>query len=87
MAHLQFLFYLAVRLLSINMDLLLQIIKATHKGALRITYSDYDSSFFNIFKCLMNLKSHKKRIEALTTEIYKFLDDLSPQLMNNIFQK
>ena len=55
--------------------------------ALRIKYNDYDSSFSELLEMSNESTIHLKNIKVLMTEVYKFLNDLSPPIMNGIFQK
>ena len=54
--------------------------------ALRAKYNDYDSSFPELLEMSNESTVCIKNIQVLMTEIYKFLDDLSPSIMNDIFQ-
>ena len=54
---------------------------------LRIVYNDYDLSFSEILVMFNKSAIQLKNIKALMSKIYKFLNDLSPTIMNNIFQK
>ena len=55
--------------------------------ALIIVYNNYDSSFSKLLGMSNESTIHIKNIKVLMTEIDKFLNDLSPQIMNKIFQK
>ena len=63
------------------------LINKLQKRALRVTYNDSDSSFSELLEICYESTIHIKNIKALMTEIYKFLNDLSPPVMNDIFQK
>ena len=86
-----FFFYWTIKLLPINMDLLLQTTKSSYKQtpkkALGIVYNDYDSSFSELLEMSNESASHIKSIKVFMTEVYKFLNDLSPSIINDIFQK
>ena len=43
--------------------------------------------FFELLEISNESKIHVEKIKALMTEIHKFLNDLSPSIMNYIFQK
>ena len=73
--------------LQLLLDLLLQIINLPHDRALRIIYKDYDSSFSQHFEVSNESTIPIKNVEVLITGIHKFLDDLSPRIINDIFQK
>ena len=60
-------------------------INRIHERALRITYNDKSSSFQKLFEKNNFVKIHHKDIKILATESYKFLQGLSPLLMNEIF--
>ena len=45
---------------------------------LRVTYNDCDSSFSELLEMSNESTNHIKTIKVLMTEIYKFLNDLSP---------
>ena len=55
--------------------------------ALGIIYNNYYSSFSELLEMSNNLTIHIKNTKVLTTDIYKHLKDLSPPIMNTIFQK
>ena len=60
-------------------------INRIHERALRITYNDKSSSFQKLFKKDNPVIIHDRNIKILATETYKFLQGLSPPLMNEIF--
>ena len=53
--------------------------------ALRITYDDKSSSFQNLLEKDNSITIRHRNIKILVTETYKFLQGLSPLLMNEIF--
>ena len=57
-----------------------------HERALTIVYSDYKSSFFELLKKDKSFSIHHENIQSLIIEIYKFLHNLSPCIMNSIFK-
>ena len=61
-------------------------ISRLHERALRIVYSDYKLSFYELLEKDKSFPIHHKNIQSLATEIYKFLHNLSPCIMNNIFK-
>ena len=73
------------------MDLLFQTVKSSYQQlqerALRVTYNDYDSSSSELLEMSNESTIHIKNIKVLVTEMYKILNDLSPPMMNDIFQK
>ena len=56
-----------------------------HEISLRITYNDRSSSFQNLLEKDNSVTLHHRNIKILATETYKFLQGLSPPLMNEIF--
>ena len=60
-------------------------INRIHERALRITYNDKSSSFQNLLEKDNSVTIHHRNIKILATETYKFLQGLSPPLMNEIF--
>ena len=57
-----------------------------HERALRIVYSDYKSSFCELLEKDKSFSIHHKNIQSLTIDIYKFLHNLSPCIMNNMLK-
>ena len=55
--------------------------------ALRIICNDHDLSFSELLEMSNKSRMHKKKVKVLMTEIHKFLNDLSPRIMNDVFQK
>jgi len=60
-------------------------IKRIQERSLRITYSDFNSSFDDLLEKDNSYEVHHKNIHFLAIEIYKFLNNLSPEIMKNIF--
>ena len=63
------------------------LINKLQERALRVTYNDYDVSFSDFLEMSNESTIHIKNIKVLMTEMYKFLNDISPPIMNDIFQK
>ena len=61
-------------------------INRLYERALRIIYSDYKSSFCELLEKDKSFSIHHKNIQNLAIEIYMFLHNLSPCIMNNIFK-
>ena len=57
-------------------------INRLHERTLRIVYSDYKSSFCELLEKDKSFSIHHKSIQSLAIEIYKFLQNLSPCIMN-----
>ena len=85
-------FYWTIKLLCINI-LTFCFRQSNHltnklqERALRVTYNDYDSRFSILLEMPNESTNHIKNVKVLMTEIYKFLNDLSPPIINDIFQK
>ena len=60
-------------------------INRIHERALRITYNDKSSSFQNLFEKDNSVTIHYRNIKILAIELYKFIQRLSPPVMNEIF--
>ena len=62
-------------------------INCLHERALRIVYSDFKSSFEGLLIKGNSFSRHEKNIQSLAIETDKFLNELSPSFMNNVFHK
>ena len=57
-----------------------------HERALRIICSHYKSSFCELLEKGKSFSIDHKSIQSLSIEIFKFLHNLSPSVINNIFK-
>ena len=60
-------------------------INKIHERALRIAYNDYTSDFKTLLENDNTVTIHQRNIQALTSEIYKTLNNLNPTFMKEIF--
>ena len=61
-------------------------INRIHERALRIAYKDYTSSFQDLLYNDKSVTIHNRNLQILATEIYKYLNGLSPKIMGEVFQ-
>ena len=60
-------------------------INRLHERSLRIVYSDQSSTFEELLERDKTFSIHHKNIQSLAIEIYKFVNGLSPEIMNSMF--
>ena len=60
-------------------------INSLHERSLRIVYSDQSSTFEELLERDETFSIHHKNIQSLAVEIYKFVNGLSPEKMNSVF--
>ena len=61
-------------------------INRLHDRALRLVYNDYHSTFDELLERDNSVSVHTKNLQFLATEIYKFKNNISPQIMEQLFQ-
>ena len=61
-------------------------INCLHERVLRIVYSDYKSSFNTLLEMDGSYSIAHRNIQRLPIEIYKFLNGLSPAIMDDILK-
>ena len=61
-------------------------INKLHERALRIVYNDHFSSFEELLSKDKSVTVHQRNLQILATEMYKILNGLSPDIMQDIFE-
>ena len=61
-------------------------INSIHERCLRLFQQNYPSDFEVLLENRNEKQVHQKYIELLVIEVYKYLNGLSPDNMNNIFK-
>ena len=56
-----------------------------HERALRIAFKDTSSKFEDLLMKAASVTVHQRNLQFLTTEIYKIIHDLNPEVMGEIF--
>ena len=62
------------------------LVNNVHERALRIVHDNHNSSYSEFLKTKNERTIHQQNINALMKEIYKFEHDLSPPLIDDMFQ-
>ena len=60
-------------------------INRLHERSLRIVYSDQSSTFEELLERDKTFSIHHMNIQSLAIEIYKFVNGLSTEIMNSVF--
>ena len=61
-------------------------INRLHKRCLRIIYNGNTSSFTDLWEIGNSVSVHHRNIQVLATELYKFVNGLSPKLVGDCFK-
>ena len=61
-------------------------INSIHERALRVTYQDYQSTFLQLLQKDNSVTIHQRNLQVLATEIFKAKNDLSPEIMKEVFE-
>ena len=62
------------------------LVNNVHERAPRIVHGDHNSSYSQLLKTKNECTIHQQNINVLMKEIYKFENDLSPPLTDDMFQ-
>ena len=62
------------------------LVNNVHERVLRIVHDDHNSSYSELLKTKNERTIHQQNINFLMKEIYKFENDLSPPLIDDMFQ-
>ena len=62
------------------------LINKLRERTLRITYNNFNSSFSKLLEMANESTIHIRNLKFLVAEVYKFLNGLSPPIMNEVFQ-
>ena len=60
-------------------------INRIHEKSLRLVLNDHQSTLDEMLDTLTEKTIHQECIDSLPTEVYKFLDGYSPDVMNDVF--
>ena len=58
-----------------------------HEKSTMLILNDYESSFCDMLSTLNETAIHQRFINTLLMEVYKHLNDLIPELMDEVFNK
>ena len=61
-------------------------INSTHERALRVTYQNYQSTFLKLLQKVNSVTIHQQNLPILATEIFKAKNDLSREIMKEVFE-
>ena len=86
----EYVFQISVQLLPITMDVSQPYIKqqdnGLHERCLLIIYNDNTSSFTDLLEIDNSVSVHHRNIQVRATELYKFVNALSPKLVSDCFK-
>ena len=60
-------------------------INKLHERALRVVFNDNESSFRNLLVKDNSVTIHERNIQTLAIELYKVLNNISPEIMSSVF--
>ena len=61
-------------------------INSIHERALRVTYQDYKSTFLQLLQKSNSVTIHQLNFQVLVTEIFRAKNDLSLEVMKEVFE-
>ena len=57
-----------------------------HERAFRVTYQDYQSTFLQLLQKDNSVTILQRNLQVLATEIFKAKNDLSPEIVKEVFE-
>ena len=61
-------------------------INSLHERALIVTYQDYQSTFLHLLQKDKSVTIHQRSLQVLATKIFEAKNDLSPEIMKEVFE-
>ena len=61
-------------------------INGIHERALRTVYCDYNPSFYELLDKDDTFTIHRKNVQNVATEVCKYLNELSPAILSEVFK-
>ena len=61
-------------------------INSIHETALRVAYQDYKSTFLQLLQKDNSVTIHQRDLQVRTTEIFKAKNDLSLEIMKELYE-
>ena len=61
-------------------------INSIHERALRVTYQDYQSTFLHLLQKDKSVTIHQRSLQVLAIKIFEVKNDLSPEIMKEVFE-
>ena len=61
-------------------------INSLHERALRVTYQDYQFTFLHLLQKDKSVTIHQRSLQVLAIKIFEVKNDLSPEIMKEVFE-
>ena len=61
-------------------------INSIHERALRVTYQDLKPTFLQLLQKDNSVTIHQRNLQVLATEIYEAKNDVSPEIIKEVFE-